>query len=90
MKPYFTIFLLFFCTSLFSQYTIYNDASSIVTGSWADASGGGSASLMEVTTDAPYEGTRHYQFNYNYSEWWAGIGFNFDSWGTVAPLDWSG
>ncbi|MBE2207768.1 MAG: cellulase family glycosylhydrolase [Saprospiraceae bacterium] len=85
--------ILFLCasmTTLLSQPVIYNDNSTLITGTWhASSGGGGTSSLAEVTGQTPHEGARHYRFDYNFSNYWAGIGLNMDNWGGGPARDFS-
>lgn len=42
----------------------------------------GNGTLVETSANAPYEGTNHYQFTYNFTEYWAGLGLNLANWGS--------
>lgn len=75
---------------VFSQPVIYKNGTTIINGAWTGGGTGGSATLTEVGTNTPYEGGQHYQFTYNFYEWWAGFGLNMDNWGTGAVRDFSG
>lgn len=59
-----------------AQPTIYNDATSLVTGTW-NVNG----TINETNTNSPYEGSNHYGFNYVFTGHWAGAGLNFANWG---------
>ncbi len=89
-KIYLSVMALLVSAGLFAQPVIYNDAQTLITGSWTGAGAGGSATLAEVTGQTPHEGTKHYRFDYNYTEWWAGMGLNMDNWGTGPARDLSG
>lgn len=85
--------LLFLCasmTTMLAQPVIYNDNSTLVTGTWHASSGaGGTSNLAEVTGQTPHEGARHYRFDYNFTDYWAGIGLNMDNWGGGPARDFS-
>jgi endoglucanase len=68
-----------------AQPSIYNDAQSLVTGTWQ-----GNGTLAQTSAGSPYEGSNHYRFGYNFSDWWAGFGLNMDSWGSGPARDFSG
>jgi endoglucanase len=87
------IYFLLSCSvsfSLLAQPIIYKDAQTLITGSWAAADAGGTATLTEVTGQTPFEGNQHYRFDYNFSSYWAGIGLNMDNWGNNPPRNLSG
>jgi endoglucanase len=73
-----------------AQPVIYNDAATLITGTWSAAGTGGTATLSEVTGETPYEGTKHYKFVYNFQNWWAGVGLNLDNWGNNPARNFSG
>lgn len=75
---------------LAAQPAIYNDNTTLITGTWHAAGDGGSATLAEVAGQTPYEGMRHYRFDYGFSQWWAGLGLNMDNWGASPARDFSG
>jgi endoglucanase len=75
---------------LSAQPIVYKDASSLITGVWAAAGTGGTATLAEVTTASAYEGSLHYKFDYTFFEYWAGVGLNMDNWGTSSARNFSG
>lgn len=75
---------------LAAQPAIYNDNTTLITGTWQAAGDGGSATLAEVTGQTPYEGQRHYRFDYAFTQWWAGLGLNMDNWGAAPARDFSG
>ncbi len=60
---------------------IYRDAGALLTGVWTDH-----GTLTEVSGGAA-EGSRHYQFNYSFTSWWAAFGLNFDTWGEAVSQD---
>jgi endoglucanase len=86
----YTLLLCGMSLALGAQPVIYNDAQTLITGTWAAADAGGSATLSEVTGQTPFEGNKHYRFDYNYSNYWAGIGLNMDAWGNNPPRNLSG
>jgi endoglucanase len=90
MRHVFTTLLLIYSCSIAAQPVIYKDISTLITGTWAAAGTGGTATLAEVTTNSPYEGTKHYQFGYSFTDWWAGIGLNMDNWGSSPARNLSG
>lgn len=71
--------------ALAAQPVIYKDATTLITGTW-NVNG----TLAEVSGNSPFEGLRHYQFAYNYTEYWAGFGLNMDNWGNGPTYDFSG
>lgn len=71
--------------ALAAQPVIYKDAATLITGTW-NVNG----TLAEVTGNSPFEGLRHYQFAYSYTEYWAGFGLNMDNWGNGPTYDFSG
>jgi endoglucanase len=71
----------------YAQPAIYTDPLTLVTGTWTGPSG--QSSLTEIMTDGPYEGSKHYRFNYNFTAWWAGMGLNFDDWGNLPSRNFS-
>ncbi len=74
-----------------AQPIIYKDATTLITGTWtAPNNSSESASLVQVNTDAPYEGAWHYRFTYSFQNWWAGCGLNMDNWGNSPARDLSG
>lgn len=52
--------------------------------SWAN-----NTTVSTVTTDAPYEGADHKQFNYTLVSWWAGGAFNINDWSFGTKADFS-
>jgi endoglucanase len=90
LKLYLLLSTTFLTFTLLAQPVIYKDASSLLTGTWHGAGPTGTSSLAEVTTNAPFEGTKHLAFTYNYSAWWAGIGLNMDGWGSSSTRNFSG
>jgi endoglucanase len=90
MRLFFTTLLLAFSLYLAAQPTIYKDAQTLITGTWASGGTGGSATLTEVTGETPHEGTKHYKLVYSFAEWWAGVGLNMDNWGGAAARNLSG
>jgi endoglucanase len=92
MQLKFYLFLLSFVffAKVIAQPIVYNDAATLITGTWAAAGTGGLANVAEVTTGGAFEGTKHYKFDYNYNAWWAGIGLNMDNWGSGAAKNFSG
>ena len=60
-----------------AQPTIYNDATSLITGTWNQ-----NGTLAETSLASPYEGSNHYYFNYSFTGFWAGIGLNLANWGS--------
>lgn len=73
-----------FATALLAQPTVYNDATTLVTGTWV-----GNGTLTEVTGNSPQEGVRHYGFTYNYTGFWAGFGLNLSNWGSNPTYNFS-
>lgn len=67
-------------TALLAQPIVYNDATTLVTGTWV-----GNGTLTEVTDNGPLEGVRHYGFTYSYTGYWAGFGLNLSNWGNHNP-----
>lgn len=63
-----------------AQPAIYTDTATLITGTWI-----GKGTLTEISGNTPFEGTRHYQFTYNFDGHWAGFGLNMDNWGS-GPL----
>ncbi|HNW49633.1 MAG TPA: glycoside hydrolase family 44 protein [Prolixibacteraceae bacterium] len=53
---------------------IYNDNQTLIQGTWSS-----DGTLAQVTGGA-YEGSKHYQFSYSFSNWWAGYGLNLTNW----------
>ena len=53
---------------------IYNDSQTLIEGTWNY-----SGDLSEVSGGA-YEGTYHYRFDYDFSNWYAGFGLNLINW----------
>ena len=53
---------------------IYNDSETLVEGTWNYM-----GTLSEASGGA-YEGSNHYQFNYDFSNWYAGFGLNLINW----------
>jgi endoglucanase len=90
LKQYTFLFCLLSFAKLAAQPILYNDASTLITGTWAAAGTTGTANIAEVTTGGAYEGTKHYKFDYNYDAWWAGVGLNMNNWGTGAAKNLSG
>ena len=43
--------------------------------------------VAETAAGQPYEGIRHYIFDYNVQGWWAAGGFNVDGWGWGTKID---
>ncbi len=87
MRKNLYLFVFFYLLTSFqasAALIIYKGTQKIVTGTW-----GGSGTLAEVSTNSPYEGTQHYQFDYNFTSWWAGYGLNFDNWGTGPAINFS-
>ncbi len=80
------LLFLFLPIFLAAQPVVYKDAQTLLTGTWA----GASSTLTEVTGETPFEGTKHYKFDYTISNWWAGLGLNMDNWNSGAPRDFSG
>ena len=85
MRAFFTCIIGLLTTVAFTQSVIYTDAASLITGTWT-----GNGTLTEVSTDNPYEGSNHYQFTYNFTEYWSGFGLNMDNWGSGPRRDLSG
>jgi endoglucanase len=85
----FSAFVLLQSAVLLAQPVVYKDASTLITGFWV-STGSGNSTLQEVTTATPYEGTKHYKLDYNFTAWWAGIGLNLDNWGTNSGRNFSG
>ncbi len=84
--------LLFLFTTLFAQAqpVIYKNGQSLITGVWSAAGTDGTATLVEVSGQTPYEGNQHYRFDYAFTGSWAGLGLNMDSWGAGAARNFSG
>lgn len=73
-----------------AQSVIYNDNTTLITGTWHASSGtGGTSSLSEVAGQSPHEGERHYRFDYHFFNYWAGFGLNMDNWGSDPARDFS-
>ncbi len=90
MKNYILLVTLSINVSMIlAQPAIYTDAQTWITGTWANGAGG-TATIQEVMEQNPYEGNAHLQFDYNFTEWWAGCGLNLDNWGSSAARDFSG
>ena len=68
-----------------ANVVVYKAGQKIITGTWV-----GSGVLTEISTNSPYEGTQHYQFAYNYTNWWAGFGLNLNNWGSGANVNFTG
>lgn len=82
------LFSVLFSASFFlsvAQPVIYKDASTLITGTW-----NGSGTIAQVMDQTPQEGSFHYRFDYNFTNWWAGVGLNMDNWGSSAARDLSG
>lgn len=71
-----TTFLMVGLVAAYAQPVIYNDATSLVTGTW-NVNG----TINETNADFPYEGINHYRFIYSFTGFWAGFGLNLASWG---------
>ncbi|MEL7248009.1 MAG: hypothetical protein AAFO03_06310, partial [Bacteroidota bacterium] len=59
-----------------AQPVIYNDATSLITGTWNQ-----NGTLSETSSASPYEGSNHYHFSYSFTGFWAGVGLNLANWG---------
>ncbi|MEZ4988418.1 MAG: glycoside hydrolase family 5 protein, partial [Saprospiraceae bacterium] len=70
---------------VFSQPIIYNDLTTLITGTWDE-----NGTLEEITTNVPQEGTHHYRFSYSYTAYWAGFGLNMNNWGASSARDFTG
>ncbi|MEM9836451.1 MAG: cellulase family glycosylhydrolase [Bacteroidota bacterium] len=81
---YLTLGCIIGLNGLFSQPIIYQDNATLVTGTWNQ-----NGTLTEVTGSTPYEGIQHYAFTYSYSQYWSGIGLNFNNWGSGSTVDMS-
>lgn len=87
---YTPVFLSISLVAAFSQTVIYNDNSTLITGTWQAPNGAdGTTTLAEVTGQTPYEGSKHYRFDYNFTNYWAGFGLNMDNWGSGPARDFS-
>ncbi len=75
----------FFLDLTHANLVIYKAGASIITGTWQS-----NGTLTQTSSNSPYEGTQHYQFAYNFSNYWAGVGLNMDNWGSGAPINFSG
>jgi endoglucanase len=73
--------------SFFAQanVVVYKAGTKIITGTWF-----GTNSLAEISTNSPYEGSEHYKFTYNYTNWWAGFGLNLNNWGSSPSVNFTG
>jgi endoglucanase len=69
-----------------SQPLVYTDPTTLVTGTWA----GSGSNIAEISTDNPFEGTKHYKFTYNFNAWWAGCGLNLNNWSNIGGRNFSG
>ncbi len=58
-----------------AQPIIYNDVTTLITGIWNE-----NGTLTETSSDSPHEGSNHYQFNYSFTGFWAGMGLNISNW----------
>lgn len=56
------------------ELAIYHDSGTLIEATWSDG-----GTLSQLSTGA-YEGTKHYGFTYNFSNWWAGFGLNLTNW----------
>lgn len=81
---FFLSYMLISFSSLVCQPIIYDDNTTIISGTW-NAEG----ILSEVSNNGPFEGSLHYDFDYNYTGFWAGIGLNLDNWGSGPTYDFS-
>jgi endoglucanase len=86
LKPILFI-LSFFLLPLFASanLSVYKGGTTLITGTWV-----GNCTLAETSANNPYEGTQHYQMDYNFTNWWSGVGLNMDNWGSSAAKDFSG
>lgn len=89
-KLYFAVLPFILGLSLSAQPVIYKDVQTLITGTWSGAGAGGTATFAEVTGQTPFEGTKHYRFDYNFVQWWAGVGLNMDNWGASTARNFSG
>ncbi len=64
---------------------IYKGGQTLITGTWQ-----GNGTLVETSANQPYEGSQHYGFTYNITNYWAGYGLNLDNWYTGAGVNFSG
>lgn len=81
LLPIFSLLLVFNLNAL----DVYNAGNTYVTGIW-NVNG----TLSEVSSNMPYEGSQHYQFNYTIGGFWAGFGLNMDNWGSSPARNLSG
>jgi len=64
---------------------IYSDNQTLIEATWT-----GAGTLSQVSLGA-FEGTQHYRFSYNLSNWWSGFGLNLTNWGGAGTgLDFTG
>ena len=67
------------------EMIIYNDVETLIKATWSQ-----NGTLSQITSGA-YEGTNHYRFSYNFSNWWAGFGLNLTNWaGDGSGYDFTG
>ena len=66
------------------QLDIYSDAEKLATGTWA-----GEGILIEHDNGTGPDGKWVYQFDYSFTNWWAGFGLNLNNWGQSPALDFS-
>jgi hypothetical protein len=55
------------------ELMIYNDSETLIKSTWSE-----NGTLSQITSGA-YEGTKHYRFNYSFTNWWAGFGLNLNN-----------
>ncbi|HMP30991.1 MAG TPA: hypothetical protein PKD85_15395, partial [Saprospiraceae bacterium] len=77
----FLFLLIPYINDIKAQITVYNDTNTLITGTW-----NGNGTLTEVTSNVPCAGNKHYQFQYNINNWWAGFGLNLNSWAIVPGI----
>jgi endoglucanase len=88
MTKKFHLSILFFFSFLFQAFAgliIYKNGQKVVTGTW-----NGNGTIVETSSNTPFDGTEHYKFDYNFTDWWAGFGLNLDNWGSSAALNFNG
>jgi endoglucanase len=88
MTKKFHLSVLFFFSFLFQAFAalvIYKNGQKAVTGTW-----NGNGTIVETSSNTPFDGTEHYKFDYNFTDWWAGFGLNLDNWGSSPALNFNG
>ncbi len=80
----FIFILILICTSVRAQI-IYKGGQTLITGTWQ-----GNGTLAETNANQPHEGTQHYGFTYNITNFWGGYGLNMDNWYTGPGINFSG